>query len=211
MNRRKRPKLPRGIYLRGRLYWLAIQRNGKRHFITLETPDLAEARLPDGLAPGAYDIHMFNGGQEVAVRANAFTLIPPPASHLEAVVRFAVDEALAGLVREGDRDIITANGRPPSDVGDARLTSIRPLDARAATIDVLAGRTTIHMPARAFEAVVTLPANKGTGDVWEYRRQTIRAGDPLTFETARYTMNGLILQVRHVDGTQAAAEETVPK
>jgi len=43
MNRRKRPKLPRGIYLRGRLYWLAIQRNGKRHFITLETPDLAEA------------------------------------------------------------------------------------------------------------------------------------------------------------------------
>src|SRR5439155_23134775 len=27
----------------GRVYWVAIQRNGKRHFITLETPDLAEA------------------------------------------------------------------------------------------------------------------------------------------------------------------------
>jgi integrase len=31
------------MYLRGSIYWLAIQRNGKRHFITLETPDLAEA------------------------------------------------------------------------------------------------------------------------------------------------------------------------
>src|SRR5207237_2137846 len=116
-----------------------------------------------------------------------------------------------GVVREGDRDIVTANGRPPAEFGDARLTSVRPLDARAATIDVLAGRTTIHMPARAFEAVVTLPANKGAGDVWEYRKQTIRAGDPLTFETARYTMNGLILQVRHADGTQAAVEETVSR
>lgn len=43
MSRRKRPKLPRGLYLRGRVYWLAIQRNGKRYFITLETPDLTEA------------------------------------------------------------------------------------------------------------------------------------------------------------------------
>lgn len=31
------------MYLRGNIYWLAIQRSGKRHFITLETPDLAEA------------------------------------------------------------------------------------------------------------------------------------------------------------------------
>jgi hypothetical protein len=43
MSRRKRPKLPRGIYLRGRVYWLTIQKNGKRYFITLETPDLADA------------------------------------------------------------------------------------------------------------------------------------------------------------------------
>src|SRR4029077_3096658 len=31
------------MYLRGNIYWLSIQRKGKRHFITLETPDLAEA------------------------------------------------------------------------------------------------------------------------------------------------------------------------
>jgi hypothetical protein len=40
---RKRRQLGRGIYLRGNVYWLAIQRNGKRHFITLETTDPAEA------------------------------------------------------------------------------------------------------------------------------------------------------------------------
>src|SRR6266446_1883363 len=39
----KKRKLGRGIYLRGHVYWFAIQRNAKRHFITLETSDPAEA------------------------------------------------------------------------------------------------------------------------------------------------------------------------
>jgi integrase len=43
MHSRNRRKLGRGIYLRGHVYWLAIQRNGKRYFITLETTDPAEA------------------------------------------------------------------------------------------------------------------------------------------------------------------------
>lgn len=43
----------KGIYLRGDTYWLNFQRNGTRHFITLETADFAEAmaraqRLRDG-------------------------------------------------------------------------------------------------------------------------------------------------------------------
>jgi integrase len=43
MGSKKKRKLGRGIYTRGHVYWLAIQRNGKRHFITLETTDPAEA------------------------------------------------------------------------------------------------------------------------------------------------------------------------
>lgn len=43
MRSRSNRKLGRGIYLRGHVYWLAIQRNGKRYFITLETTDPAEA------------------------------------------------------------------------------------------------------------------------------------------------------------------------
>src|SRR5205823_10077994 len=43
MRPRNKPKLGPGIYLRGHVYWLAIQRNGKRYFITLETTDPAEA------------------------------------------------------------------------------------------------------------------------------------------------------------------------
>jgi integrase len=43
MGSKKRRKLGRGIYTRGNIYWLTIQRNGKRHFITLETTDPAEA------------------------------------------------------------------------------------------------------------------------------------------------------------------------
>lgn len=37
------PRLTRGIYLRGKFYWFAIQKDRKRHFIPLKTSDLAEA------------------------------------------------------------------------------------------------------------------------------------------------------------------------
>ena len=40
---RKRENPMRGIYLRGNIYWLAVQRDGVRRFITLETADAAEA------------------------------------------------------------------------------------------------------------------------------------------------------------------------
>src|SRR5206468_3924219 len=43
MRARNKHKLGRGLYLRGHIYWFAIQRNGKRYFITLETTDPAEA------------------------------------------------------------------------------------------------------------------------------------------------------------------------
>jgi hypothetical protein len=40
---RAKKQVGRGIYQRGNIYWLAIQRNGVRKFITLETSDPAEA------------------------------------------------------------------------------------------------------------------------------------------------------------------------
>lgn len=39
----KSTKLGRGIYKRGNIFWLAVQQNGKRQFITLETDDPVEA------------------------------------------------------------------------------------------------------------------------------------------------------------------------
>lgn len=36
-------KLSRGVYLRGRVYWLKFQRNGKRRYVSLETGDAMEA------------------------------------------------------------------------------------------------------------------------------------------------------------------------
>ncbi len=55
----KRHNPARGVYKRGNIYWLAIQRNGKRDFISLETNDFAtaigraeEIREHPGLQPG---------------------------------------------------------------------------------------------------------------------------------------------------------------
>ena len=41
--RKTKPKLGRGIYLRGRTYWLSVQKNGSRSWTTLETSDPSEA------------------------------------------------------------------------------------------------------------------------------------------------------------------------
>lgn len=40
---RRKLKIGRGIYQRGNIFWLAVQKNGERHFVTLETSDPAEA------------------------------------------------------------------------------------------------------------------------------------------------------------------------
>jgi hypothetical protein len=62
----------------------------------------------------------------------------------------------------------------------------------------------VELPARMLEATLALPAAKSTGGVWEYRREPIRAGDPLVFETPRYTMYGFIVDVRTVENGAAA-------
>ena len=36
-------KLTRGIYKRGKIYWLKFQRDGKRRYISLDTADPVEA------------------------------------------------------------------------------------------------------------------------------------------------------------------------
>lgn len=39
----KRFQLTRGIYLRGNIYWLGVQKDKKRHYVSLKTGDLVEA------------------------------------------------------------------------------------------------------------------------------------------------------------------------
>jgi hypothetical protein len=168
------------------------------HEVTMlvETPTAAEGVLPINLPPASYDLYLFDGTHELARRVAAFTITPPPARSIDAVVRFAVDEALVPLVKTGDRDSVASAGRPAIDGRGAELGAVRASGQPATPMDVQVGGVVLHIPARLVEATVAIPAQKSAGGIWEYRGKPVRPGDPFIFETDRYTMSGLVLQVR---------------
>ena len=162
----------------------------------IETPSLAEARLPEDLAAGSYDLHVYDGTREVATLPGAFTLASPSA-RFEVVARFPVEASLAGLVHAGDRDIlVSGNGRAPAATGYAQIVRVRALEQPAIASAIVSGRISLQIAARILEAVVAVPATRGENGVWEYRRQPMRAGDPLIFDTPGYTMFGLVVESR---------------
>jgi hypothetical protein len=160
----------------------------------IETPTVAEALLPVDMTAGSYDIHLFDGSREIASLPGAFTLVSPSAQ-LDVVARFPVDEALAGLVRAGDRDVVVgSSGRAASSIGYAQISSVRALEKPATAFAMQSGRIGVQMAARILEAVITVPVSQGESGVWEYRRQAVRAGDPIIFDTPGYTMFGFVVQ-----------------
>lgn len=162
----------------------------------IETPTVAEALLPKDLPAGSYDIHLFDGSREIASLPGAFTLVSPLAQ-LDVVARFPVDEGATGLVHAGDRDLVVASsGRALSSIGYAQIVSVRALEKPVVAFALPAGRLGVQIPARMLEAIVTVPATKSESNVWEYRKQAVRVGDPLIFDAAGYVLIGSIVEVR---------------
>ncbi|MCC7418339.1 MAG: DUF4330 family protein [Acidobacteria bacterium] len=164
-----------------------------------ETPTLVEVQLPE-LAPGAYDLHLFDEGQQVAEKLHAFTVSGGPPMRIDAVVRFVVSPDLAAMVAPGDEDAYVPPGPPPpSDQPQATLGAVTVLDGPAASqlrmSPQLGGYMAVEEPGLVLEAVVAIPAGRGAAGLWEYKKQPIRAGDALRFETPRYAMLGIIRKV----------------
>lgn len=167
--------------------------------LLVETPTLVEAQVPE-LSPGTYDLHLFDEGQQVAQRLNAFTITAGPPVTVEALVHFVVSSDLAALVAGGDRDTYVPPGPPLPDQAPATLASVKAADDKtpAAQLQMfpnLGGFAGLQEQAQVIEAVVAIPAGKGVSGGWEYKKQPIRAGDTLRFETPRYAMLGVIRRV----------------
>jgi hypothetical protein len=176
-----------------------------------ETPTAAEARLSEELTPGSYDVHLFDGSREIATKTAAFSLVSPT-TEVEVVARFPVDESIAGLVHAGDQDVLVAgSARFPSTTGYARITGVRTLDKPVTAFALQAGRMGLQMPARMLEATVQLPATRSENNVWEYRKQSVRPGDPLVIDTPAYVMYGFVVEVRPPGHSAAASSGVASK
>ena len=179
-------------------------------FLT-ETPTLVEIKLPD-LQPATYDLHVFDEGQQVAEKISAFTLSGGPPQTVDTVVHFVVSRDLVPLVTAGDQDTFVPSG-PALAPSQPRATikSAKVIDDKLAAIEVHAasqgGGAGLRQQGEMLEAIVAIPAVPGDTGALEYKRQPIRTGDTLKFETTRYAMFGVIGRV----GPGGADQATVTK
>lgn len=174
----------------------------------LESPTDVEVQLPP-LPAGSYDIHLFDESREILARPSAITLEPPSVMMLRASVRFIALADVAALLKTGDNDLSdVASAASVTSPARAVIETVAPSAAAISAVDGLpakGGRTiSVASPARAVDARVAIPAAKNSLGIWTYRDQPIRPGDVFSFETASYSVRGVVTAVSMGDGATGA-------
>ncbi|MBI3402921.1 MAG: DUF4330 domain-containing protein [Acidobacteria bacterium] len=170
----------------------------------LERPTVAELRLPK-MAPGVYDLYLYDEGREVARRLSAFTVVTPEAyapeapvekAVLEIAIRFDVDETVASLIHVGDVDLGPSARRasePATVISLRRLPAPhRPIGFGVSPEGILGA--SVSPPQIRIEAVVRVGVVKNLG-VWLDGTRPVRAGEMFAFATSDWVANGFITRV----------------
>jgi hypothetical protein len=151
--------------------------NYARGALFIESPDLAEVRLPDGLLPGTYDFVLHDESKIVYVRPAAVTIVADRSATMRAdlTVRFAGHASVLALVREKDVEIAPSSDAP------AQIVSIERRGPAKGAPDEDA----------MLVCVVRLPVVKSPGG-WMHGLRTLKAGAPFTFQNEQYIVQGTI-------------------
>ena len=83
----------------------------------IESPQAAEMVFPE-LAPGTYDLTLYDASEQVGRMGNALTVAPPPGSPIQFVGRFVGPTAGAAAIAPGVK--LTIQNRAVADVVDVR-------------------------------------------------------------------------------------------
>lgn len=172
--------------------------NGAQARFLVESTELAEVRLPDGLLPGAYDLVLYNEANIVAVRQAAFTVFETQREVTVATVslRFIGRPEVLALAHQGDVDVSPGEDRD----GPATISAIlrRAEMTGEITENLFDGNVRGPQKVGMLECRVRMPVVKmATG--WWYRAQPIKAGAGLVFQTDRYVMRGTIVSVPQLE------------
>jgi len=126
--------------------------NAARATFLVETPSLAEVRLPDELLPATYDLILYNESKIVAIRQAAFTIVAAPvpkkaSADPEATVR--VSGAFAGLTREAAASL-GAGAKFPRGARDpwGEILTVKPPAPDTARLDFDPARIVVRMRNR---------------------------------------------------------------
>jgi hypothetical protein len=176
--------------------------NGAQARFLVESTELAEVRLPDGLLPGAYDLVLYNEANIVAVRQAAFTVFEVPREVTVATVslRFIGRPEILALVREQDVDVSPGEDRD----GKATITAIgrRVEMTGELTENLFDGNVRGPQRVGVLDCTVRMPVVKIPSGWW-YRAQAIKAGAGLVFQTDQYVVRGTIVSVPQFEHTSS--------
>ena len=165
----------------------------------LETPTVAEITFPP-LAPGAYDVYLYDASQEVARMTSAFAITAPPPVTVDALVRFVVPHETVEIIKEGDRDRWEENGVAMLTPSEVAVMGAVHATGGPATLTASVPPASTTAPGEILQATVRIPAIHLALGGWAYKSQRLRAGESFIFETLAYRINGVILRATEVGG-----------
>ena len=156
----------------------------------IQSPTKGAIKLPK-LAPGTYDVVLYDEALEVARMPSAFR-VKRRTVNAKIRVRFLVPPGLDNVVKVGDLD-----------VGDALFRAekrafLMTLDPERETMSAnvgWSGYRLIGQALTAFTATIGVPLVQ-TAAGWRYRDARVKSGAPFTFETNSYVMEGLIIDAQ---------------
>lgn len=159
-----------------------------------------ELQLP-ALAPGSYDLFLYDQGRQVASRPAALTVRAPHAQATRPVkVRFYPPPETAPLIRIGDRD------QP----GGAVVTDVRQTNERSEVMEMhLTDQDNLwtgqKMTGQLVEVTLDVPQVETSPNAWTYRDQFVLAGNIFLLTTDRYRLHGVVTWIGDARQTPAAA------
>ena len=167
----------------------------------VESPTIAEVRMPETLPPGNYDLTLFDQVRELVRMPGAITVVPSsvsvPITAIATVrVRFVAGQEVLDVMNVGDIDL---SGLPTrEDTDGAVLLEIgqdqQRIDGLLGSDSVLGRNFQVEGSTLSFTGRVRVPVVLGQSG-WTYRNQAIKAGAGFTFESILGAMRGFILDM----------------
>ena len=196
----------------GQLNTLLLRGEGFRPFLVarlgdvesygflVQSPTIAEVRMPETLPPGNYDLTLFDQVRELVRMPGAITVVPSsvsvPITAIATVrVRFVAGPEVLDVMNIGDVDLSGLVAQ--EDTEGAVLMAIGQDRQRIDGLfsDGLLGRNfQVEGSTLSFTGRVRVPVVLGQSG-WTYRNQAIKVGAGFTFESILGAMRGFILDM----------------
>ena len=166
----------------------------------VESPTIAEVRMPETLPPGNYDLTLFDQVRELVRMPGAITVVPSsvsvPITAIATVrVRFVAGPEVLDVMNIGDVDLSGLVAQ--EDTEGAVLMAIGQDRQRIDGLfsDGLLGRNfQVEGSTLSFAGRVRVPVVLGQSG-WTYRNQAIKVGAGFTFESILGVMRGSIVDM----------------